>query len=193
MKNVNGLGKVNDCIEAERKTKKNRAPLRFAVCEPRRCPCLSRSGFRRGRSSVIIPKLLSLFGDSDHFFVLLRPFFACGPHAVLGLQGKIQIVLLLREHTVFNRLPHGAARLVFVGAVAETALPCFFFNIPKNFVKPLFRLANTEFAHARSVHKKNAVRLDKLPMRCCVPPLVVLLANIARAHNFPSEKGVDKR
>ena len=57
------------------------------------------------------------------------------------LQGKIQIVLILREHTVFNRLPHGTARLVFVGAVAEAALPCFFVNIPKNFVKPLFRLA----------------------------------------------------
>ena len=193
MKNAKGLGKVNDCIEAERKTKKIRHRLGSQTATRGGVFLCSAAGSAGGRFSVIISKLLSLFGDSDHFFVLLRPFFACGPHTVLGLQSKIQIVLLLREHTVFNRLPNGTARLVFVGAVAETALPCCFFNIPKNFVKPLFRLANAEFAHARSVHKKNAVRLDKLPMRCCVPPLVVLFANIARAHNFPSEKGVDKR
>lgn len=109
MKNANSLGKVNDCIEAERKTKKigRRCGLLFANRGGARvCPA---AGSAEGRFSVIIPKLLSLFGDSDHFFVLLRPFFACGPHTVLGLQGKIQIVLLLREHTVFNRLPHGAA------------------------------------------------------------------------------------
>ena len=60
---------MNDCIEAEVNTdKKHQAPPRFANSNPRRCPCLSRGGFRRGQ-------IFSDYFEAPFAFWRFRSFF----------------------------------------------------------------------------------------------------------------------